>query len=116
MNRWRVFRYKSAAGWTWTAGEVGRTGVILLSRSELFATWREAMEYADRMARTWEVVLPRQTIMPTSRHIVHKNGLIIEWVQNQDFPSLSPKYLTVKTDELRPLALALLARAEKENA
>ncbi|WP_288750492.1 hypothetical protein [uncultured Corynebacterium sp.] len=79
-----------------------------------FYSWREAMVEADHLARTREVVLPRQTIMPTGRHIVHKNGLIIEWVQNQNFPSLSPKYLTVKPEELRPLGLALLARAEKE--
>ncbi|MDK8241692.1 hypothetical protein [Corynebacterium coyleae] len=83
---------------------------------ETFFTWREALDYADRLARTREVVLPRFTALPTSRHIVHKNGLIIEWEQNPDFPSLPPKYLTVKPEERRPLAGVLLALAEQEEA
>ena len=83
-------------------------------KTKMFPTWREAQDYADRMARTREVILPRQTALPTSRHIVHKNGLIIEWEQNENFPSLPPKYLTVKPEERRPLAGALYALAEQE--
>ena len=81
---------------------------------QTFFDWADAMKYADELSRTVEVVLPRLTTLPTSRHIVHKNGLIIEWVQNPDFPSLPPKYLTVKPEERRPLAGALYALAEQE--
>ena len=82
---------------------------------ETFYDWADAMEAADRLARTREVVLPRRTVRPTSRHMVLENGLITEWGQNLDFPDLPPKYLTVKPEERRPLALALLTLEEKEN-
>ena len=59
MSRWKVFRYKSEAGLNWMSAEIGKTSVMLLSRSRAFLTWREAQDYADRMARTREVVLPR---------------------------------------------------------
>ena len=83
---------------------------------QTFFDWADAMKYADELSRTVEVVLPRFTALPTSRHIVHKNGLIIEWQHNEDFPSLPPKYLTVKPEERRPLAGALLALAEQEES
>lgn len=109
MSRWKVTRAQAptSSGKIWQAWEGDQ-------RRKVLRTWREAVDYADRQARTVEVVLPRQTVMPTSRHIVHKNGLIIEWVQNPDFPSLPPKYLTVKPEERRPLAGALYALAEQE--
>lgn len=83
---------------------------------ETFYDWAEAMEAADRLARTREVVLPRRTVRPTRRHIVQKNGLITELEHNPDFPNLPPKYLTVKPEERRPLALVLLTLAEQEEA
>lgn len=83
---------------------------------ETFYSWREALVEADRLARTREVVLPRRPVRPTRRHIVLKNGLIIELEHSPDFPELPPKYLTVKPEERRPLALALLTLEEKDNA
>lgn len=83
---------------------------------ETFYDWADAIDAADQLARTREVVLPRRTVAPTRRHIVLKNGLIIELEHSPDFPELPPKYLTVKPAERRPLALALLALAEIENA
>lgn len=79
-----------------------------------FATWREAMDYADRMARTVEVVLPRTHTLPTGRHTVQKDGLVIEYVRSQSQPQIKPGHLVVEPWERRPLALALLALAEKE--
>ena len=104
MVRYKVWR--ASQGW----------GVVDDSYEDLqaFRTWREAMEYADRRSRTVEVVLPRRTVLPTDRHVVQKDGLIIELSQNDKFPKLPPQYLTVKSEERRPLALALLALAEKE--
>lgn len=81
-----------------------------------YATHAEALDRADKQARTVTVELPRLTALPTGRHVVQKSGLIIEWQDNPDFPKLPPQYLTVKPEERRPLALALLALAEKENA
>lgn len=79
-----------------------------------FDTWREAMDYADRRARTVEVVLPRRTVLPTVRHTVHRNGLIIEFSPSKSHPQLNPGHVVVEPEERRPLALALLALAEKE--
>lgn len=107
MSRITVFKVPGSV-YPWWATWEGQL------KTKMFPTWRDAMDCADRQARTREVVLPRLTTLPTSRHIVHKNGLIIEWVQNTDFPSLPPKYLTVKPEERRPLAGALLTLAEQE--
>lgn len=83
---------------------------------ETFFSWADAMVWADELSRTREYVLPRRTVRPTSRHMVLENGLVIEWEHNPDFPELPPKYLTVKPEERRPLAGALLALAEQEEA
>ena len=85
-------------------------------KPKVFPTWRDAMECADKQARTREVVLPRCTTFPTPRHHLNRAGLVMEGEQSTRFPHLPPKYLTVHPDELRPLALALLALAEKEEA
>lgn len=82
--------------------------------SKWFDTWREAMDYADRRSRTVEVVLPRRTVLPTDRHIVQKNGLIIEYRHSRSHPHLETGHLAVEPEERRPLALALLALAEQE--
>lgn len=75
MSRWTVYK---AGRYAWTAHCKGDLP------GKLFPTWREAMDYADRMARTREVVLPRGMYMPAN--------------------------------DLRRLALALLALADQENA
>lgn len=79
-----------------------------------FDTWREAMDYADRRARTVEVVLPRRTVLPTDRHVVQTGGLIIEYRGSRSYPNLDTGHIAVEPEERRPLALALLALAEKE--
>lgn len=52
MRRWDVYK---AGRYAWCAHRKGE-----LPKAEgLFRTWREAQDYADRMSRTREVVLPR---------------------------------------------------------
>lgn len=103
MSRWKVFRYESETGWTWAAGEIGDPW-----RSCDFHTWREALAYADRMARTREVVLPRNHDLKKSVHkdingdLYANYGSANYWAQ--DNWNKGPK----------PLALALLALAEQE--
>ena len=87
--------------------------------SRWFPTWREAQDYADRMARTREYVPPRVLgsgewvpDMPTLRlgwenHPTEKTF----WVEDQGRGSI-----TVRRDELLPLALALAALAEQEDS
>lgn len=109
MIKWVVKEKKFPAGWhAWlTFNAYG-------DEFRYFFTWREAMDYADRMARTVSVVLPRRHVLPTRRHIVQKNGLIIEFEQSSTWPQLQPSQVVVEPEERRPLALALLALAEKE--
>lgn len=80
-----------------------------------FRTHAEALAYADERARTRTYVLPRVHALPTGRHTVHRNGLIVEFKQSRSWTQLKPGYITVEPGERRPLALALLALAEKEN-
>lgn len=81
-----------------------------------FPTWSEAHSYADREARTHEFVLPRQVIRPTDRHLVHRNGVIMEWKQSNGQPTISPGNIVVEPHERVPLALALLTLAAQEEA
>lgn len=58
MNEWQIFRRGPAP----SPGVDGRPWRVLdkLTRdTATFRTWREAMDYADKEARTVEVVLPR---------------------------------------------------------
>lgn len=91
-----------------------------------FRTWREAQDYADRMARTVEVTLPRSQRSG--------NGNIeydfTEWAGLDYWPWMpegamydrrtGPTYrfgeddLFIRREHWRPLALALLALAEQE--
>ena len=53
-GKWRVVRSRvSRYGLRWYVERRGCHGIVS------FPTWREAMDYADRMARTREYVLPR---------------------------------------------------------
>lgn len=108
MKRLKVRRDSAEFGFWWVVQTKD------WSFYKTFDTHAEALAYADRMARTREYVLPRRTVAPTRRHIVLKNGLIIELEHSPDFPELPPKYLTVKPEERRPLALALLTLEEQE--
>lgn len=99
MSRWTVYK---AGRYAWTAHREGELP------GELFRTWREALAYADRMARTREVVLPRNHDLKKSVHkdingdLYANYGSASYWVQ--DNWNKGPK----------PLALALLALAEQE--
>ena len=109
MSRWTVYK---AGRYAWTAHREGELP------GELFRTWREAQDYADRMARTREVVLPRQPL-PLMLPGLEEDAPV---VVTQD-PEGECFFLTDEGDgemvalyrhELRPLALALLALAEQE--
>lgn len=76
-----------------------------------FSTWREAMQYADRKARTVEVVLPRDTVTP------QRGGGDKQWVARRrpnDYEIYRTKYgrkvqaIRVGEPDLQPLATALL--------
>lgn len=86
---------------------------------ETFFSWAEAMVWADELSRTREYVLPRVLgsgewvpDMPTLRlgWENHPAGTTF-WVEDQGRGSI-----TVRPDELLPLALALAALAEQEGA
>lgn len=103
MSRWKVTRMRCTGGWL--AQERGaRSGWE-------FPTWREALAYADRMARTVEVVLPPTAHLTTStlRTRPSDDGVLVKW-------KAGPRWEAMRTtkEELRPLALALLAHAEQE--
>ncbi|MDK6814480.1 hypothetical protein QP363_10820 [Corynebacterium sp. UMB6689] len=102
MSRYRIFK----AYYEWHVYEYGQ------ERYESFPTWAESMEYADQQARTIKVTLPRLTALPTGRHTVPRNGLIIEHERSSSLPHLPTGYIVVEPWELRPLALALLAIAQ----
>lgn len=108
MSKWKVWRYPWSGRW-----EVLDPNGNL--EYPIHKTHAEAMAHADRMARTVEVVLPRVHALPTGRHTMHRSGLVIEFKQSSSWTQLKPGYITVEPGERRPLALALLALAEKEN-
>ena len=74
-----------------------------------FDTHAEALAYADRKARTREVVLPRDTARP-SEHLeigpMYGGGAVVTTVDDG-------ASLLLNLKEIRPLALALLAHAER---
>lgn len=91
-----------------------------------FPTWREAVDYADRMARTREYVLPRPDkdgdIATTDEQVAWENTefertvVSVAWIEEPGTIGLSTgdsdHYMTV--DGARSVALALLALAEQE--
>ena len=122
MSRWKVFRYPTVFGYSWAVGEVGKTGI------KLFATWREAMDYADRMARTREYVLPRPQLNQAGYvefDFTEWSGLDYtpEWPDGATYdrrtgPNKPPfgASVWIPREHWKPLALVLLALAEQENA
>lgn len=82
-------------------------------------TWREAQDYADRMARTREYVLPRITernaIVPGSLGLYLESGRTWDgkrntWIKDE------VGMIYVASYNLRSLAVALLALAEQEES
>lgn len=78
-----------------------------------FPTWREAMDYADRMARTREVTLPRQPLPLTLPGEEEDAPVVVTQAPEGDCFFLTDEddgeMVVLYPFELRPLALALLA-------
>lgn len=127
-GRWRVVRARGLGehwpNWLprWYVERDGCHG------SKWFHTWREAQDYADRMARTRQVVLPRPQL--------NKDGKIefdfTEWAGLDYEPALGDKAVyelrtgpgprfgerdvLIPREHWRPLAAALWALAEQEES
>lgn len=120
-GRWRVKRARglpeSMQAW-WYVDREGCHGSVS------FPTWQEAQDYADRQARTVEVVLPRITGDREEGRADWPNLRdLFVWPGQHDEPRLGEPYLRIADDyrdvdvelhDLRPLALVLLAYAEQE--
>lgn len=112
-GRWRVVRVRGVEGsaMDWYVDRENCHG------SMSFPTWREAMEYADRMARTRDYVLPRSVgsggrVLGAPKFrigVAYSAGEKTIWVEEQ-----SNSAIDIRLDELLPLALVLLALAEQE--
>lgn len=107
-NRWRVqsglvLTFQGVTRWNVLA-----PGAVLpVAR---FATWREAMDYADRMARTREYVLPR--VAPQGEVSVSAT-----WYCDQGaihYINSAGQVVQGAPADVKPLALVLLALAEQE--
>lgn len=115
MSRWSV-KYAPCPSWeNMTYWAVYAPGGVLAH--ERFATWREAQDYADRMARTVEVTLPRPDSTWFERPVwelgdgvtVHQSIADQSQTITADYPRLA-----IPNNKRRELALALLALAEQE--
>ena len=104
MSRWKV-----EVGFWWVAMQVDEQGREIPGTAKRFPTHAEALAYADKRARTREVVLPRDTARP-SEHLeivpMYWGGAVVTTVDDGASLLLNQK-------EIRPLALALLAHAER---
>lgn len=104
MSRWKVERENSWDGPCWFVFDPD--GRYITNRFD----WAEALAYADRKARTREVVLPR--IAPVGE-------LTVSAIWSYDSPVVhyidaSGRTVQGTPADLRPLACALLALAEQE--
>lgn len=109
MSRWTVYK---AGRYAWTSHLEGELP------GELFPTWRMAQDYADRMARTREVVLPRQPL-PLSLPGEDGDEPITVTRDEEDgcvclTDESDGEVVSLYPHELRPLALVLYALAEQE--
>lgn len=118
MSRHVVKKYRGAGTWAvlHASSDNAGSGVPWARVLQLFDTWREAMDYADRMARTREVVLPRYSLTPRNRRGAYwgarKRGHDYAVFRVKDFAE--SQVIHVAFDDLRPLAAALLSLAERE--
>lgn len=98
-RRWRVWR--DQGDWFVISPEYAERS---------FRTWREAQDYADRMARTREYVLPR--VAPQGEISVSAT-----WYYDQGaihYINSAGQVVQGAPADVKPLALALLALAEQE--
>lgn len=121
-GRWRVVRTRGIRP-PWSSWYVDREGCHGMVS---FSTWREAQDYADRMARTREYVLPRPDkdgdIATTDEQVAWENTefertvVSVAWIEEPGTIGLSignsDHYMT--TDGAHSIGLALLALAEQE--
>lgn len=120
MSRWAVRKNHFVGDWSvYYDSTGGVSGEPWKRISQWFDTWREAMDYADRMARTVEVVLPR--IAGCGDRVPGAPGLKLGWEFAGGEPD-APVFwveaegsdvIYVQPDELRPLAAALVAIDEE---
>lgn len=113
MSRWKVRREwrDTLDGYSWVA--LRPSGLY----GDVFPTWREAMDYADRMARTREVVLPRPDSTWFERPVwelgdgvtVHQSIADQNKTITADYPRMS-----IPNHKRREFALAILALEEQE--
>lgn len=120
-GRWRVMRVRGLAeserAW-WYVYRERSHGMVS------FPTWREALAYADRMARTVEIVLPRPDkygyidIDPEQIEMesTDRSRVAFAWLDDPETIGLHigdcDHYMT--TDGAHSIALALAALAEQE--
>lgn len=118
MNRWRVER-----GFWWVAMLLDKQGREITGTAKRFTTHPEAIAYADRMARTIQVTLPRvrgrtkltshngtpdghpagYTLIPRDKEYYSAMTIVGPWGTAGIFDA----------QDLEPLALALLAHARR---
>ena len=111
-KRWRV--WKDRGDWVVSSPEYAERG---------FRTHAEALAYADRMARTREVVLPRGPYEIRGKQNIYEAPITVKPAKHlAGYETVAVSYTThgvqdgffLAQDEVRPLALALLALAEQE--
>lgn len=122
MSRWKVRKFRndffSPGRCEWVAWPDGGW-----AECRGFPTHAEALAYADKRARTREVVLPR--VGDTTRLVAH-NGHPGGHTSGYRIITNDPEYPSAvkmwspwgnmdiyKAEDIRPLALALLAHAER---
>ena len=121
MSRWAVRQNLFRDGWgVYRVSPDGVSGVLWTRVSQWFDTWREAMDYADKRARTIEVTLPRNPLPLKIQGEEGDTDLVVEQKTKENGVSIKDEdqydEIILRRFELRPLALALLALAEKERA
>lgn len=124
-GRWRVMRVRglseSERAW-WYVYRERSHGMVS------FPTWREAQDYADRQARTREVVLPRPQLNEDGRVEFDftewsgldytpdwPDGAIYDRRTGPNKPAFGAS-VWIPREHWKPLANALHALAEQENA
>lgn len=115
MSKWVVKKKSFGIGWrAWPDVDNYWAGF------RYFRTWREAMDYADKRARTIEVTLPRNPLPLKIQGEEGDTDLVVEQKPKENGVSIKDEdqydEIILRRFELRPLALALLALAEKERA
>lgn len=115
MSRWRVGKHRRTGYWLAFSETYDRFRPATLldghqCAARVFDTWREAMDYADRQARTVEIVLPR-----IDEHEAYVNGYVGA-VESDDGYVIycRDEEIIIPRNHLKPLALALYSAHIKE--